>query len=410
MSDPYSKDGQIFTFGVHGTTNTPDNVREVSRRISAELGTTTSGANLWDNGFDWRAQHTAQMVRDYDPVYGSIERPVNVPVAGTAHQMNGTDDREIASGRLAAHVLQQVDKAIERGSLDADKPLTINLVGFSHGGNVSILAADEISEGLKRRGIDSAIHITTLSTPAYTWGPENPDRARDLVQADGVKFAHTHFNTPGDGVIRLAMARANYDTEVTRNYDFDRAPFGANGLANHGAVQNVPAMMDTVADIMRQRFNGLAPAQTRSDAGNEVNVAGITPATPGSGQMDWQAFSQQPLVQQASAALHRSAPEVPQENLNPSLVAGIAGVAAENRFHTIQDVAFAQTGQTAFVTDRDKTDPAARVAPVDMALGNKPVEEVAQKFSVALENSQQQTQVAALEQEKQQRQSGPSMA
>ena len=410
MSDPYSKDAQIFTFGVHGTINTPDNVREVTQRISAAVGTTTNGANLWDNGFDWRARHTTQTVTEYDPMYGQIERQVTRPVPGTAHQMNGTNDREIASERLAAHVLQQVDKAIENGRLDRDKPLTINLVGFSHGGNVSILAADEISEGLKRRGIESAIHLTTLSTPAYTWGPENPDRARDLVQADGVKFAHTHFNTPGDGVIRLAMARANYDTEVTRNYDFANAPFGANGLANHGAVQSVPAMMDGAAEVMRQRFNGLAPAQTRADAGMDMNVAGITPATQVAAQVDWQAFSNQPLVQQASAALHRATPDVPQENLNPSLVAGIAGVAAENRFTSIQDVAFAQTGQTAFVTDRDKADPSARVAPVDMALGNKPLEDVAQKFAVALETSQTQVQLVALEREQQQKQSGPSMA
>lgn len=405
MSDPYSRDAQIFTFGVHGTNNTPENVREVSRRISAELGTTTSGANLWDNGFDWRAQH--RQVEYIDPYGGtSVSR---VPVAGTAHQMNSTNDREIASERLAAHVLQQVDKAIENGSLDRDKPLTINLVGFSHGGNVSILAADEISEGLKRRGIDSAIHVTTLSTPAYTWGPENPDRARDLVQADGVKFAHTHFNTQGDGVIRLAMARANYDTEVTKNYNFDRAPFGANGLANHGAVQNVPGMMDTVADVMRQRFTGLAPAQTRADTGQEVSVAGITPATQVAAQVDWQTYSNQPMVQQASAALHRAIPDVPQENLNPSLVAGIAGVAAENRFTSIQDVTFAQTGQTAFVTDRDKADPSARVAPVDMALGNKPLEDVTQKFSVALETGQPQTLAAIMDPENQQKQSSPSL-
>lgn len=404
MSDPYSKDAQIFTFGVHGTNNTPDNVREVTSRISAAVGRTTDGANLWDNGFDWRARHTTH---EYSDEMGRPQQ-VRVPVAGTAHQMNGTNDREIASERLSAHVLQQVDKALEAGTLDRDKPLTINLVGFSHGGNVSILAADNISEGLKQRGIESAIHLTTLSTPAYTWGPENPDTARNAVQADGVQFAHTHFNTPGDGVIRLAAARANYDTEITRNYDFPNAPFGLNGLANHGAVQNVPAMMDGAAETMRQRFNGLAPAQQRSSAETDVQVAGITPSNTGA-NVNWQDFNNNPMVQQASAALHRAVPDVPQENLNPSMVAGVAGVAAENRFNTIQDVAFSQNGQTAFVTDRDKTDPAARVAPVDMALANKPAEEVVQKYAVAIDNAQT-TQVATQDQEQQRKQSGPSMA
>lgn len=409
MSDPYARDAQIFTFGVHGTNNTPENVREVTQRISAAVGRTTDGANLWDNGFDWRARHTTEMVTTYDPVYGSIETPVTRPVPGTSHQMNGTADREIASQRFAAHVLQQVDNAIERGTLDRNKPLTLNLVGFSHGGNVSILAADEISEGMKQRGINAAIHVTTLSTPAYTWGPENPDTARDLVQADGVKFAHTHFNTPGDGVIRLAMARANYDTEITRNYDFPRAPFGPNGLANHGAVQNVPEMMDAAAEVMRQRFNGLAPAQQRSDAGGQdVRVAGVNPAAPAA-PVDWNRFNADPMIQQASTALARAVPDAPQDTQNPSLLAGIAGVAAENRFRNVGDVAFGQNGQTAFVTDRDKADPAARVAPVDMALASKPTDHVVERFAAALETSRAQA-VAQDTQEQQQRQSAPRMA
>lgn len=410
MSDPYSKDGQIFTFGVHGTINTPDNVREVTQRISAAVGETTNGANLWDNGFDWRARTETVMRPQFDPQGIYIgDAPVSQPVAGTAHQMNGTNDREIASQRLASHVLNQVDNAIERGALDPNKPLTINLVGFSHGGNVSILAADEISEGLKQRGIDSAIHLTTLSTPAYTRGPENPDAARDLVQADGVKFAHTHFNTPGDGVIRLAIGNANYDTEVTRNYNFREAPFGLNGLANHGAVQSVPEMMDTAAAVMRQRFNGLAPAQERSDLGTDVQVAGVVPGTPGANTPDWNALNNNPLVQQASTALHRLAPDVPQENLNPSMVAGVAGIAAENNFRQIESATLSQNGNTMFITDRNPQDPAARVAPVDMALANKPPEDVVQRYQVALDNSQQQTQVANLDQEQQQRRSSPSM-
>jgi hypothetical protein len=157
MSDPYAKDAQIFTFGVHGTINTPENVREVTQRISAAVGSTTDGANLWDNGFDWRARTETVMRPQFDP-HGNYmgEAPVSQNVAGTAHQMNGTRDREIASERFAAHVLQQVDNAIERGALDRDKPLTLNLVGFSHGGNVSILAADEISEGMFRNVGDVA--------------------------------------------------------------------------------------------------------------------------------------------------------------------------------------------------------------------------------------------------------------
>jgi hypothetical protein len=72
-------------------------------------------------------------------------------------------------------------------------------------------------------------------------------------------------------------------------------------------------------------------------------------------------------------------------------------------------VAFSQNGQTAFVTDRDKTDPSARVAPVDMALANKPTEEVVQKYAAALDNAQT-LQAATQDQEQQRKQGGPSMA
>lgn len=383
MSDPYSKDGQIFTFGVHGTNNGPDNVREVTRRISATVGETTNGANLWDNGFSWQDR------------------------SGTFNQ---TRDREAASQRLAEHVLGQIDNALERGALDREKPLTINLVGFSHGGNVSILASDEISQGLRDRGINGAIHLTTLSTPAYTRGAEDPLRAQQQVQADGIQFAHTHFSTPGDGVIRAAIGNANYNNGLTRDVNFRSGISNIDGVANHGAVQDRPEYMDAAAAIMRQRFNGLAPAQQRSDVGSEVQVAGVAPATQGVANVDWERFNANPMVQQASAALNRAEPVVAPENQNPSLLAGMAGAAAANRIDTIRDVAFSQNGQTAFVTDREKTDPAARVVPVDLALAQKPTGEVVQRYAAALDNAQA-PQVASQDmQEQQQRQSAPKMA
>ena len=73
-------------------------------------------------------------------------------------------------------------------------------------------------------------------------------------------------------------------------------------------------------------------------------------------------------------------------------------------------MAFSQNGQTAFVTDREKTDPAARVAPVDMALANKPAEEVVQKYAAAIDNAPAMMASDSQTQEQQRKQSGPSMA
>lgn len=100
---------------------------------------------------------------------------------------------------------------------------------------------------------------------------------------------------------------------------------------------------------------------------------------------------------------------MPQENLNPSLVAGIAGVAAENQFDHIGGLVFSKNGETAFITTGGVTDPTSRVAPVDMALANKQTEEVVQRYQTALDNSQQQTQVASLDQEQQQKRNAPSI-
>lgn len=378
MSDPYSKDAQIFTFGIHGTNNDTGNIREVARRISVAVGETTDGANLFDNGFSWKAQHTVGR---------------NHPVAGTAHLTNGTSDREIASQRFAAHVLQQVDKAIERGTLDRDKPLTINLVGFSHGGNVAILASDEISEGLKRRGIESAIHLTTLSTPAYTWGNESPTRARELVQADGVKFAHTHFSTPGDRVITLASGNANYDNGFTRDINFNRGVSNFDGVANHGAVQDRGEYMDVAASVMRQRFNGLAPAQRRADAGDTIQLAGISPAAQGNANVNWDAFNKSPAIQQIATALDKEIPTIGKDNLNPSMLAVLAEKTIAKNFN-VDNVSLSTDQQTVFLSDRAKGDPTANVVAVKAELGNQQIGKALGDMMVAMQSSQNNSTIA----------------
>ena len=276
MSRPYDSDAQIFTFGVHGTLNTRDDVRGVAGDVSVAVGRTTNGANLFDNGFDWRARE--RVVEFWDEDLGR-NRQLRTSEPGTAHQTNNEQDRGIASQRLAAHVLQQVDNAIERGTLDRDKPLTINLVGFSHGGNVAIQASDDIARGLRERGIESAIHLTTLSTPAYNnGGPEDPATARQQVQAQGVTFAHSHFSVQRDGVVDLARGDDLYNNGFTRNTQYP-AVSGHDIVANHGATQNPGEQnyRDEISETMRRTFNGLAPGRTRAETDNGIEVATADP-------------------------------------------------------------------------------------------------------------------------------------
>jgi hypothetical protein len=284
MSKPYSKDGNIFTFGVHGTENTPANVRQVSGRISSEIGKTTDGENLWDNGFDWRA------------------RNARGPVPGTAGLNNDVDDRRIAADRLEDYVVGRVVNAAANNRISKGEPLVINLVGFSHGGNVSFQAAEGIARGLKENGFTNvAIHVNTLSTPAYNqqtghpnwgWGhrnesqpnPENPANVRRQVEAHGVRFAHTHLGIEQDGVATAAKGQDRYDNNgVTRQQMLPALHKDLNPVdrtvKNHGLLQDNPGYMQRAADFMESRFNGLAPPRTRAAAenldGNAVATANV---------------------------------------------------------------------------------------------------------------------------------------
>lgn len=287
MSKPYSKDGNIFTFGVHGTENTRDNVREVSGRISSELGKTTDGANLWDNGFDWQAR----------------QGPRGHPVPGTAHLHNKVDDRQVAAERLEDYVVGRVVNAAANNRISKGEPLVINLVGFSHGGNVSLQAASGIAQELKDQGFKNvAIHVNTLSTPAYNqqtghpdWGwphrnhaqpnPESPANVKNQLDALGVRFAHTHMGIAQDGVATAAGGRDRYDDNgITRQQLLpalheDWNPVDRT-IKNHGLLQDNAGYMQRAADFTESRFRGMAPAQTRAAADSPDSIT-VATANPG---------------------------------------------------------------------------------------------------------------------------------
>jgi hypothetical protein len=283
MSRPYSKDGNIFTFGVHGTENTRDNVRQVSGRISGEVGKTTDGENLWDNGFDWQAR----------------KGPRGHPMPGTAHLHNKVDDRRMAAERLEDYVVDRVVNAAANNRIAKGEPLVINLVGFSHGGNVSFQAAAGIARELKENGFTNvAIHVNTLSTPAYNqqtghpdWGwphrnhaqpnPESPVNVKRQLDALGVRFAHTHLGIEQDGVATAAGGRDRYDNNgVTRQQMLPALHNDTNPIdrtvKNHGLLQDNPGYMQRAADFMESRFNGLAPPRTRAAAETPEGIAVAT--------------------------------------------------------------------------------------------------------------------------------------
>lgn len=144
-----------------------------------------------------------------------------------------------------------------------------------------------------------------------------------------------------------------------------------------------------------------------------LQVAGATPATPAAtnGASQWDGINNNPTAQQVSAALARAVPDVAQENQNPSLIAGLTEAAATNKMSTVRDVAFSNDQQTAFLVDRDKSDPAAKIVPVDMAVADKPFDQAWHKAAVALDTTQNNPTVAQnQDQDLSQKLSGRSMA
>lgn len=250
-SRAYGPDSQIFVFGVHGTVNGPSNVAGLTNAVgNAYRQTGRYGEVLIDSSFSWE---------------------------DNAQQLNGpSGHRKTAAGNMAGDLLSKLQEAYVYGAMDRTKPLVINVVGFSHGGNVAIQGADELAKGLvamkERFGIpDIAIHLTTASTPAYNkpGNPENPDVAARLVKPTGIKFAHTAFSVRDDGVIDLAQGKPKFENKTTFNgSQLPSAYEGPTGtttyaakIANHGAPQDLPHYQQSIAGSMVQRFRDLAPPQ-----------------------------------------------------------------------------------------------------------------------------------------------------
>jgi hypothetical protein len=253
---PYGEDTQVLVVSVHGTINNPRDVRPIANMIGRSLEDNYSGRVVTNTNFTWDAN------------------------AG-----NNGDSRGVASGQLSRHVMRELNDAYRTGTLDPNKPLVVQLVGFSHGGNVALQAADDISEALRRqsesrgRPLNAAIHVATLSTPAYQDGTagrgaqgEDPRFAAARVSEDGVRFAHSHVHVRGDSVVTTVAGGSSTYAEigqggVTRNLILPQLNW--NLVDNHGAPQNSAEHMRRTADFIDTRHQGLAPNNNNriSDAG-----------------------------------------------------------------------------------------------------------------------------------------------
>lgn len=121
---------------------------------------------------------------------------------------NDSFDRALAAKELASYVVNQRASLIKSGKISNSEPIT--LVGYSHGGNVGIQAADIIYEatGLK-------VNLITVSTPAYKTdsslegsglaGLEDPNKKTSIN-------SHIQVVHKNDDVVNLAQGNETYST------------------------------------------------------------------------------------------------------------------------------------------------------------------------------------------------------
>jgi hypothetical protein len=263
-SKPYGPDTQVLVIGVHGTVNGPDNVRNITNMVGNKLNDNYNGNVVIDSSFAW-----------------------------DANAANNGNTRGVAAGQLTRHTMRTLEEAYRSGALDRDKPLVIQYVGFSHGGNVALQAADDTSEALKNQAksrgqpLNAAIHVATLSTPVYQGESanrgvpgEDPRFAAARVNEDGVRFAHSHVYTRGDAVSTTTISGGHRDGVylelgnggVTRNLVLPQ--FNGNFIDNHGAAQDRNEHMRRASDFIDSRHRGLAPSNNSriADVGGQGDL------------------------------------------------------------------------------------------------------------------------------------------
>jgi hypothetical protein len=246
------------------------------------------------------------------------------------------------------------------------------------------------SGDIKGVGVNAGV---TYETPADNKKAFAALKAFDIMYLDKViEWTNNPNNKNGaqinaDGGGKVAYTKEMVD-EIRSNATIQKRNKEKEGIAGvFGSIGGEELPSQSVA---------LTPGK------NSSVVASATPEILTGGAQSLE-FKNNPRVQEIYAALDRNG-----ENQNPSLVAGLAGAAANANLSKVQDVALTPT--TAFALDRDKFDPAANRASVSMDVANKPFDEVWKTASVALQQTQPPVVVAqAQDLEQKQSQSAPRM-
>lgn len=170
-------------FIVHGTTQTETGVH-ITPEAKKELMRITGNKKV-DDAFRWNA-----------PLY------------------NNAVMRNISADKLDKHIIKTRMAMIKNGDITEDE--AVSLIGYSHGGNVSIQAARKLGKmGVK-------VNLVTLSTPAYDTdykdaygGGLDSEDLRSSVKGINAHYQIIHEK---DDVVDIAGGTEKYNNRTTKNF------------------------------------------------------------------------------------------------------------------------------------------------------------------------------------------------
>ncbi|MDI9365088.1 MAG: hypothetical protein QM541_09070 [Flavobacterium sp.] len=157
-------------------------------------------------------------------------------------------ERKVAAYQLAGYVIETRARLMDEGKITESEP--ISLIGYSHGGNVSIQAAKILNDYL---GVK--VNLVTVSTPAYTsvfYDPEDPAGNK------GVN-SQVHITHSNDDVWFIAGGLPSYPTADNYYVQESEIPL-KGGIEAHTDLPESPKLAEVIKKIPEMKK---APVPTK---------------------------------------------------------------------------------------------------------------------------------------------------
>ena len=196
----------LEAFIVHGTKQSKSGIEFSSETMNQLSRISGHSAKAFDNTFRWDAP-----------------------------QLNKQSGRRVESAKLVQHIVKMRREMLMKKTITESEPIT--LIGYSHGGNVSLQAIKTLNQ---KYGIK--VNLITLSTPAYNRGsadnwrgdPENPKGNSGINQ-------HIQIVHENDNVVDLAGGTETYTNPGTNNYVIKEKDIPlTGGIESHTEVYKTP--------------------------------------------------------------------------------------------------------------------------------------------------------------------------